>query len=635
MSILCNLQNINLAFGEKVIFKDAKLTISNGDKIGLIGLNGQGKSTLLNILSERLIPDKSVPPFIFDKNNDSFVLFYIPQELTIEGFEDLSISDFYLSFYPELLNFFRQLQTVEKKLIEDYTDEKLLNKQQQLLDQFQELGGWDIQNRYLNYLKTFEFHTLNADIKNLSGGELKKIALSIGLSSTANLVLWDEPTNHLDIDTIEKLEDEFLTTNKTFILISHDRYLLNNVTTRIIQIDQGKINSFTGNYYQYLEFLEEKQKELEKNLDKLKNKERRELAWLRQGVKARGTRSKKRVEGYHDLKSQIQSLKDLSKKSVDLSLAHSGRKSKLLISIEDGFFSYKDKPIFENLNLSISFNDKIALIGPNGVGKSTLIKIFAKQLSLTEGRMNQVDGLKLVIFDQKRESLIDEMSILEFIGEGVDFVHLPDGTKKHIASYLESFLFKGQQIYSPISTLSGGEKNRLQLAKFMAQSADLWIFDEPTNDLDLETLEILERELKSYKAPLIIIGHDRAFLDNTCNKTWLIHEKMIEEFIGGYSSALPYLDALNLEKELKLKEKNTIVKAQENTESKAKGNKYTIEKLEADIESIELKISKLEKKLESLDYNLNEKEFLDLTQQIDQHKDQLNTYYKNWEDINS
>lgn len=635
MPILCNLQNINLAFGEKVIFDQAKLTISEGDKIGLIGLNGQGKSTLLNILSEKLTPDISEPPFIFDKQKDNFTLFYIPQELPVKGFEKLSISDFYLSFYPELLSTHYELQEVENKLAEDYTNEKLLDKQQALLDKFQTLGGWDIQNIYLSYLKNFELKDLNADITTLSGGELKKIALSIGLSSTANFIMWDEPTNHLDIGTIEKFEDELLSTNKTFILISHDRYLLNNVTTRIIQIDFGKINSFSGNYYQYLEHLEEKQKELAKNLDKLQNKERREIAWLRQGVKARGTRSKKRVETYHDLKGQIADLKSKSKKKVDLSLAHSGRKSKLLVQFKEASFGYENKTIFENLNLNLAFNDKVALIGPNGAGKSTLIKIIADQLLLTSGNMKKVDGLKVVIFDQKRESLVDDMSILKFVGDGQDFVHLPNGHKKHISSYLEGFLFKGHQIHSPISTLSGGEKNRLQLAKFMAQSADLWVFDEPTNDLDLETLEILERELKSYKAPLIIIGHDRAFLDNTCNRTWLINDHNIEEFVGGYSAALPFLDALELEKELALKEEKAKQVPKSTSNNTKPTNNSKLEKLESKIQEAEEKISELEASLYKVDYADSPQEFDEISSKINSTKTSLEELYSEWESLSN
>ena len=643
MSIICNLQNLNLSFGQKHIFKDAKITISEGDRIGLIGLNGHGKSTFFKILTGEVKADISTPPFLFDKNKTLFNLFYVPQELNILDFKDLNIGQYFLAFYPELYKIHQELSSVQEQLIEDYSNEKLLNRQQNLMEKFEHLGGWDIENSYKNYLKNFELENIDRTITNLSGGEQRKMALAIGLSTKANLILWDEPTNHLDVETIQKFEDELQNTDKTYLIISHDRYLLNHVTNRIVHIERGKINSYEGTYLNYLEYLEEREKELAKNLDKLQNKHRRELAWMRQGIKARGTRSKKRVEGYHNIKSNIQDLKARSKKVVDLSLIHSGRKSKQLIEIIEGQFSYADKEIFKELNLILSQNDKVALIGPNGAGKTTLLNIITEKLKLSSGKFKALDGIKSITFDQKRESLDEAKTPFQIIGDGQDFVHLGDGTQRHVITYLENFLFSRDQVNQPISTLSGGEKNRLQLALFMKQSADLWIFDEPTNDLDIETIELLEQELKSYKAPVIIVGHDRAFLDNVCDTTWLVNDKSIEVFEGGYSQVQPYLEALELEKSLQeqkpepVKEEKIIEKNDSKKVSMTYKEKKRWDVIEKEIEDKEIEVSELQEELASFDFSnptpeLNKK-YEDLNSTFNTAQEVLENLMLEWEEL--
>ena len=441
MAILCSLKNINLAFGHKIVFQNAELSINKGDRIGLIGLNGQGKSTLFNILNGQLTPDQSSPAFLFDKSNEHFDVFLVPQELEIKKFLHLDIAHYFLAFYPELYDIHTQLKHIESELLQTDDYDSLLKRQEQLITRYDELNGWNIQNNYQSYLKSFELFDHERPINNLSGGEKRKMALSIGLSCPQEFILWDEPTNHLDIETIEKFEDELKKTQKTYMIISHDRYLLNHTTDRIFHIEHGRIIQFNGTYLDYLVHLEEKQKELMKNLDKLENKHRRELAWMRQGIKARGTRSKKRVEGYHNVKSEIERIKGLSRKVADLNLYHSGRKSKTLVEIKDGQFSYEQKPIFKQLDLLVAKKDKIALIGPNGAGKTTLIKLLTNQLELTQGQYKQAQNLKAIVFDQNRETLDENKTLIEVVGEGNDYIILGNGHKKHIHSYLEGFLF--------------------------------------------------------------------------------------------------------------------------------------------------------------------------------------------------
>ncbi len=633
MSQLISLKNLNLSFGEKIIFDNAELAINKGDKIGLIGLNGQGKSTLFNILTRSIHPDISTPAFMYDQSNESFDIFLIPQELNIKDYSDLSIENYYLAFYPELYSLHREIESG--------------NTDADVFEKFEALGGWDIQNNYINYLKGFDLNDHERSVENLSGGEKRKMALSIGLSSKAEFLLWDEPTNHLDIATIERFEEELINSKKTYMIISHDRYLLNHSVDKIFHIERGKITSFKGTYLDYLEYLEQREAELMKNLDKLENKQRRELAWMRQGIKARRTRSKKRVEGFHHINDAISDIKSRSKKTVDLGLLHSGRKSKVLVQIEEGEFYYDETLILKNLNILLTKKDKIALIGPNGAGKSTLIKILAERLALSSGKQKNADGLKVVIFDQNRESLDLEKTPLEIIGEGNDFVILGDGSRKHVTSYLKNFLFSSDQVNRPVATLSGGEKNRLQLAMFMKQSTDLWVFDEPTNDLDIETIELLEKELKAYDAAIIIIGHDRAFLDNTCNSTWLIHNHELEMFEGGYTQVAPYLHALELEKELlkQGKQKNIKLKTDPENISTQKIQKMNFKEkerfkvIETEISDMETAVELAKEKLANFDFTAmnssKNKAFDELSQDKLELESKLEKLYEEWEELSA
>jgi ATP-binding cassette subfamily F protein uup len=622
MSILLNLNHLNLSFGEKVLFRSAQLSIQKGDRIGLIGLNGHGKSTLFSIITGDVIPDQSTPKFIYDRSSDQFDVFLVPQELDIERYGDLSVENFYLAFYPELFS-------LHKKLLEDFSN-------QGLLEEFERLKGWEIQNAYLNYVKAFKVKDLSAVVSSLSGGERRKLALSVGLSTKAELILWDEPTNHLDIHTIEKFEDELLKSKKTYLIISHDRYLLNHSVDRIVHIDRGSIHTYKGTYLDYLDFLNEKEAELQKNLEKLENRHRRELAWMRQGIKARGTRSKKRVEGFHNIENEIRDFKDRSKKNVKLNLHASGRKSKQMYEVEQGVFKYGDRTLFRDVSFTIKQGDKIALIGDNGAGKSTLVKLINDQLAWDSGKVNPAQSLKTVIFDQNRESLVPTQSLFEFMGQGQDFVHLPDGRRKHVHSYLEQFLFDREQVNRPISTLSGGEKNRLQLAKFMAQSADLWIFDEPTNDLDIETIEILERELKNYNSTLIIIGHDRAFLDHVCERTWVIFEQQIEQFPGGFTQVAPFLEAVQAKVENQGAEES-LAKPQKEKVKLSNKEKQRVKLIDGEIESVEGEISLLDEQLSGFDFSSMSKDKQDEFEQINRKKESLSLVleklYIEWEQL--
>lgn len=598
MTTLLTLKNLSLTHPHKTIFKDVTFTLNKGDRIGVLGLNGHGKTSLFNIIAGKTKADTTVPPFIYDKNKD-FTFFYVPQELPATA--EWTVEDYYYYFNPIAHKIKLELNTIGEKL-ENAGDifEALLERQSELFDQLNHMKDHESYDRYLNYLTMFNVEDIKAKISTLSGGEQRKVCLSLGLSTTAELVLWDEPTNHLDFETIEMFEDELTSSNKTFMVISHDRSLLTNVVDRIVHIQQGKLKSFTGTYNAYLEFLQTEDVRLTKEIDKLSNIQRRETAWIRRGAKARRTKSKKRIEDYSILNKSIQDLRDQAHKSASLKLKSSGRKTKEFIQVKDVSFAYdKSATLFKNTNLVVAQGDKIALCGGNGAGKTTLLNLLMQKLKPTTGTVYQVDNLTVGHFSQKRESLELNKTPWDLIGEGIDFVISNTGDKRHVASYLEQFLFSSEEIKRPISTFSGGEKNRLQLAQFMKHSKDLWIFDEPTNDLDLETIGILEEELKNYKGALIVVGHDRSFLSNVTNKCWIIHEQEIEIFEAGFEQAQEYLEALAMQEALQKKNKSTQpapIKIQSSTKDLKQLDLLSkqMSKFEAEIASIEKELSKVD-----------------------------------------
>ncbi len=630
MTTLLTLKNLSLTHPHKTIFQEVTFTLNKGDKIGVLGLNGHGKTSLFNIIAGKVQPDTTVPPFTYDKNKD-FTFFYVPQELT--HIDDWCIEDYYYQFHPIAYAIKLELNTISEQLSTvDAAFDKLLERQAELFEQLEHMKDHESYDRYLNYLMMFGVENLTRKVSSLSGGEQGKICLSLGLSSTAELILWDEPTNHLDFETIEQFEDELINSAKTSMIISHDRSLLTNVVDRILHIQKGKLKSFAGTYNAYLEYLQSEDQRLSKEIDKLSNIQRRETAWIRRGAKARRTKSKKRIEDYSTLNQTIQQLRDQAHKSAILNLKSSGRKTKELIQVKNMSFSFPDKQLFNQVNLTLAKGDKIALCGSNGVGKTTLINLMMQTLKPTSGNIQQVDNLTIGYFSQKRDSLDPLKSPWDLIGEGIDYVISNTGDKRHVASYLEQFLFSSEEIKRPISTFSGGEKNRLQLAQFMKHSKDLWIFDEPTNDLDLETIGILEEELRSYEGALLIVGHDRSFLSNVTNKCWIIHNQGIEIFEAGFEQAQDYLEALTLESKLKSKnihltsDKSSVTNGDTDKAITTKELKQ-LETLTQYLEDTELKIKKMEVDLSHCNFTDRSQKNLDLIGDLQKSLESLRLEY--------
>ncbi len=627
MTTLLTLQNLSLSYPHKIIFEDVTFTLNQGDKIGVLGLNGHGKSSLFKVIAGLANPDTTVPPFIYDKNKD-FTYFYVPQELTNLGEWDME--NYFFEFHPEMKVLKRRLDKINEQLGSGEGDfDKLINEQGKIYDELHKLGEDKLHAQYISYLKYFGLENYDRQMSSLSGGEQRKVALSLGLSAPQELILWDEPTNHLDLETIQDFEEELQGSRKTFMIISHDRSLLNNVVDRIIHIQRGKLRSFSGTYEAYLQFLQEDQMRREKELDRLNNMNRRETAWIRRGVQARRTKSKKRIEDYSTLNKTIQDLKAQAHKSVSLDLKSSGRKSKILISAEDLKLQFGERTLFDGLNFSIAKGDKIALMGRNGVGKSSLLKILLGELEQTSGKVKRLDNLDVGYFSQKREALKDNETPWTMIGEGIDYVISNTGDKRHVASYLENFLFSSDEIKRPIHTFSGGEKNRLQLAQFMKHARDIWIFDEPTNDLDLETIGILEEELRSYEGALIIVGHDRSFINNVTDKCWVLHEGKLENFEAGFSQAEMFLEAIHLEEELKKKAPNVDKKGEAPKDKMSNKERNRYQDVQKEIENLEVLISTLNEKMASAKLS----ELSDLQAKLSVNETKLENLLNEWAEL--
>jgi len=625
MNPLCTLKNLSLSFPHKLIFKEVTFTLVEGDKIGVLGLNGHGKSSLFKIMAGLITADTTTPPFIFDKNRN-FSLFYVPQDLPI--FKNIPLKDYFYQFHPLMLELKNKLEDVSHKITNSEGDfDKLISEQAHIFEKLDELGEEKLHNNYLSYLRLFGLEDHELTIENLSGGEQRKVALSLGLSAPQAIILWDEPTNHLDLSTIELFEEELMNSRKTMMVISHDRSLLNNVVDRIVHIQHGKIISFAGTYAQYLEFLQQEQLRRNKEMDKLTNTQKRETAWISRGAKARRTKSKKRIEDYGLLKDKIRELKEKSHKQVSLDLKFSNRKTKTLISGEGISLGFSGRTLFENLDFTISKGDKISLIGENGVGKSSLLKLFLGELAPTSGVLKKSESLDIGFFSQKRESLDPEKTPWELIGEGIDFVISNTGDRRHVASYLESFLFSSEEIKRPIKTFSGGEKNRLQLALFMKHARDIWIFDEPTNDLDLETLGILEDELKNYQGALILVGHDRTFIENVTDKTWLIYDKRLEVFEGGFPQAALFMEALALEKEVDKMSSSKKSTASQPTLSFNEKKRHEV--IQSEIEAKEKIINELKAQMEASDYT----KLGPLSKKLKQEEAELEKLINEWTEL--
>jgi ATP-binding cassette subfamily F protein uup len=520
---LIRLTNVSIAFGTHALLDNAAFQLDAGERVGLLGRNGEGKSTLMKIIAGDIHadhgeiwkqPELRLAWLEQSPNLDENETIY---EAVAGGLGELG---HLIARYHELL---QHMDGSEQSL-------QALGDVQHKLEAD---NGWEFQTRVEAVLSKLQ---LPADVLvgSLSGGWKRRVALARALVIDPEVLLLDEPTNHLDFESIAWLEEQILAFQGAVMFVTHDRAFLQKLATRIIDLDRGQLTSWAGNYQDYLarkaaalEDEANQNAEFDKKLAK-------EEVWIRQGVKARRTRNEGRVRALKRLRAERSERRN-TQGTAKLSLNKGEASGKKVVEAIDVNFNYGDRTIIKDFSLRIERGDKIGLIGNNGAGKSTLLKLLLGQLQPTTGTIELGTNLQIAYFDQLREQLDPEISVADSVLDGGEFVDTPDG-KRHVMSYLADFLFAPARARSPVKSLSGGEKNRLLLARLFTKTANLIVMDEPTNDLDLETLEILEEKLVEYQGTLLLVSHDREFLDNVVTSVLVFEgEGRVEEYIGGYA----------------------------------------------------------------------------------------------------
>lgn len=523
---LITIENACLAFGHHPLLDHTHLQLDSNERVGLIGRNGGGKSSLLRILAGEIKLDDGKywrAPHL--------KLAYVPQELF------LSPSN---TVYQEISN---ALGTISKVLLEYHEVSHALSEQHEdteaLLTRLQDLqslletqDGWNLQAKIETVIDKL---SLPADmlIEHLSGGMKKRVALARAIVTEPEVLLLDEPTNHLDLSSIEWLESLLRDFCGSILLITHDRRFLDNVSTRIIELDRGGLQTFTGNFTDY----QRKKNEMleveaihQQKFDKFLAQEE---VWIRKGIEARRTRNEGRVRRLETLRLKRAARREkIGKANINLETGE--RSGKLVAELENVYKSFGDKHVIHNFSCRIQRGDRVGLLGPNGAGKSTLLKLILGELQPDSGNVQQGTKLSVAYFDQMREQLNDEMKLVDTINQGSDFIEI-NGKRTHVISYLGDFLFPPERAHSPVSSLSGGERNRLLLARLFTRPANVLVLDEPTNDLDIETIELLEALLQDYDGTLFVVSHDREFLDNIVTQVIAFEgDGKLLEYIGGY-----------------------------------------------------------------------------------------------------
>ena len=606
---------LSLAYGDQVIFEKANLTIHENEFLGLVGRNGCGKSTFMKILVGLEEPREG--KFTRKKG---LQIGFLPQEFTLD--DTLSVYDnikLGCEYITEMIREFESLTTDSIRF-------------RQLENLISEADGWNLSLNIDKISTALQCPAMDSPIRNLSGGEKRRIALAKTLVSRPNLLLLDEPTNHLDTNSIEWLESFLKSYRGTCLLITHDRYFLDRVSTRIIELNAGQFQSFKGNYTEYL-CIKANQMDRDEIVEHKRQKYlTKELEWVRRGPKARTTKAQFRVNRYYDLAAQSPPEKILD---IDLIIPPAERMGNRVVDLCEASMSYEDKVLFENFSCEIQPGSKIGIIGPNGIGKTTLVKIITGQIKPTNGSIKISSNTKFNLVDQERLTLNYEKTVVEEIGEGNEFVQL-GAEKISIWGYLKRFLFTDERIRTKIERLSGGEKARLILAKILKRGGNFIILDEPTNDLDLSTLRLLEEALIGYKGCILLVSHDRFFLNRVCsgifafekNNQITYHEGNYDYYMGKRAQYLIGAPEKKSKKSSSLKQ------------SPPKEQKFRW-KNQRELEGIEEKIMVIEEEIESLQTLFSSSDFYKETKEkiseykklLDEAQSRRDRLYQRWEEL--
>ncbi|MCK5819269.1 MAG: ABC transporter ATP-binding protein [Psychromonas sp.] len=526
MSLL-TMHNAELAFGERALLDKINLVIEPNERVCLVGRNGAGKSTLLKVLDGKIHLD--------DGNlliNRDIKIARLEQDPPCAN--EMNAYDFVASGMENSGEVLKEYHHQLHVIAEDCS-EKELNKLQKLQEKIDQLDAWQLDSKINKILERLAIDP-DTQLNELSGGWLRKVALAKALVNDPDLLLLDEPTNHLDIIAIEWLEQFLISTKSAIVFISHDREFIRRLSTRIIDIDRGNLSSWPGGYDNYLIAKEDALRVEDDQNAEFDRKLAIEEKWIRQGIKARRTRNEGRVRALKALRVERSARQNVVGKAK-INIDDGVKSGKIIFEVENIGYSYDDELILKNFSCTIMRGDKIGFVGRNGCGKSSLLKLFLGELLPDHGLLKCGTKLDVAYFDQYRDTLDPQKSVMDNLAEGRQEVEI-NGQQRHVLGYLQDFLFHPQRARTPVKALSGGEKNRLLLAKIFLKPSNLLILDEPTNDLDVETLELLEELLANYKGTLLLVSHDRSFVDNTVSHTWFFDgHGNIEQFVGGISDA--------------------------------------------------------------------------------------------------
>lgn len=586
------LRDVHLAFGGPALLDGANFNLERGERVCLIGRNGEGKSTLLKLIEGSLLPDTGEVSI-----QNGLTVSMLAQDVPMDSGK---VADIVADGAGEAATVLKDYHEASDACV--LGDMEACDRMGMLQHKLDQLDGWALENKVNTILGKMGLDP-NADLADLSGGRKRRVLLARALLTQPDVLLLDEPTNHLDVESIEWLEKFLLDQNNlTLLFISHDRSFVDSIATRIVELDRGVLRGYEGNYSRYLD-LKAQQIEAEEKQNALFDKKlAEEEAWIRQGIKARRTRNEGRVRALKALREESKARRSQQGK-VSMATQDANRSGKLVFEIEHLRVSYNEQPLIKDFSAIVLRGDRIGLVGDNGVGKTTLIKAILGEIE-HGGSVKTGTQLEIAYFDQLRNALDLEKTVMANVSEGSDFVDV-NGNRRHIYSYLQDFLFSPERARTPVKALSGGERNRILLAKLLLKPSNLIVMDEPTNDLDMVTLELLEEMLSEYKGTLLLISHDRAFMDNVVTSTWVFDGKgNIDEYIGGYQD---YLEQRPDQKVVD--QKSDVKKAQAKAEAAALAattpkkvklsykDQRELEQLPAEMEKLEKEQAELSTKL--------------------------------------
>jgi ATP-binding cassette subfamily F protein uup len=629
---LIRISKAQLAFGTHALLNNAEAVIESGERVCIVGRNGAGKSTLLKVLDGQVILDDG------EINQLGGLKISRLEQDPPKGASG-TVFDYVAQGMPDIANLLIDYHHVSNELQTECTDQ-LLNKLERLSNKLEAADGWRFDSRIQLVLTKLEL-TPDAKLESLSGGWLRKVALARALVSEPDLLLLDEPTNHLDMTSVMWLEQFLKDFKGGIVFISHDRAFIRAIATRILDLDRGKLISYPGDYATYLEQKAHDLKVEESQNALFDKRLAEEEAWIRQGVKARRTRNEGRVRELKQLRNERKQRVDQVGKT-DFNIETADRSGKLVFEAKHLSHAFKEKTIVSDFSTLVMRGDRIGLVGPNGVGKTTLLKLMFGDLAPDSGETKQGVNLEFAYFDQYREKLDEEATVQDNVAEGKQEVMM-GGRSRHVLGYLQDFLFPPARARTPVKALSGGEKNRLLLAKLFLKPSNILVLDEPTNDLDIETLELLEDIINQYQGTVIIVSHDREFIDNTCSSVWAFEGNgKVTDIVGGYSDYEAYVSYLAEQEKQTVKPSVKKVEKQPTPVVKpaAKTNKLSY-KLKLELEQLPNKMEQLEADVEAQQNVVGDPDFFkqdsDITTKALNHLAQLESdleaAFERWEEL--